>query len=180
MNHALSRPRDGFPIIRHNEICDFTANIMSEVCHNVSIEPYLQPVTGESLSFATSNSQDGARSDIAMNDFWGGQFERTFFDIKVFNPFAPSNGHFQPSNSYRAHENAKKRMYKQQIREIEHSSFTTLVMSLTGGLGREAQAAYMHLASLLAAKRGSPYSTTMGWLHRSLSFALLCSSIPCK
>ena len=180
MDHALSCPRGGFPIIRHNEIRDFTANIMSEVCHNVSIEPHLQAVTGESLSLAMSNSQDGARLDIAMNGFWGGQFERTFFDVKVFNPFAPSNENFQPSNSYRAHENAKKRMYEQRIREIKHSSFTPFVISLTGGLGREAQAAYMHLASLLAAKRDSPYSTTMGWLHCSLSFALLCSSIPCK
>ena len=51
--------------------------------------------------------------------------------------------------------------------------------SLTGGLGREAQAAYKHLASLLAAKRDSPYSTTMGWLRCSLSFALLRSSILC-
>ena len=179
VDHALSCPRGGFPIIRHNEIRDFTANIMSEVCHNVSIEPHLQPVTGESLSFATSNSQDGARLDIAANGFWGGRFERTFFDVKVFNPFAPSNRHSQPSNSYRAHENAKKRMYEQRIREIEHSSFTPLVMSLTGGLGREAQAAYKHLASLLAAKRNSPYSTTMGWLRCSLSFALLRSSILC-
>ena len=171
MDHALSCPRGGFPIIRHNKIRDFTANIMSEVCHNVSIEPHLQAVTGESLSFTTSNSQDGARLDIAMNGFW---------DVKVFNPFAPSNGHFQPSNSYRAYENSKKRMYEQRIRKTEHSSFTPLVISLTSGLGREAQAAYMHLASLLAAKRDSPYSTTMGWLHCSLSFALLCSSIPCK
>ena len=179
VDHALSCPRGGFPIIRHNEIRDFTANIMSEVCHNMSIEPHLQPVTGESLSFATSNSQDGARLDIAANGFWGGWFERTFFDVKVFNPFAPSNRHSQPSNSYRAHENAKKRMYEQRIREIEHSSFTPLVMSLTGGLGREAQAAYKHLASLLAAKRNSSYSTTMGWLRCSLSFALLRSSILC-
>ena len=62
-------------ICSHNEIRDFTANIMSEVCHNVSIEPHLQPVTGESLSFATSNSQDGARLDIAANSFWGGRLK---------------------------------------------------------------------------------------------------------
>ena len=154
-------------------------NLLSEVCHNVSTEPHLQPVTGESLAFATSNAQDGARLDIAANGFWGGRFERTFFDVKVFNPFAPSNRHSNPSVSYRSHENAKKRKYEQRIREIEHSSFTPLVMSLTGGLGREANVAYKHLASLLAERRNQPYSSTMGWLRCSLSFALLRSSILC-
>ena len=179
MDHALSCPKGGFPILQHNEIRDLTANLLSEVCHNVSTEPHLQPLTGESLSLATANSQDGARLDIAANGFWGGCFKRTFFDVKVFNPYAPSNRHTQPSSGYRAHENAKKRTYEQRIREIEHSSFTPLVMSLTGGLGREAQAAYKHLASLLASKRDQPYSVTMGWLRCSLSFALLCSSILC-
>ena len=91
VEHALSCPKGGFPTLRHNEIRDLTANLLSEVCHNVSTEPHLQPVTGESLAFATSNAQDGARLDIAANGFWGGRFERTFFDVKVFNPFAPSN-----------------------------------------------------------------------------------------
>ena len=53
------------------------------------------------------------------------------------------------------------------------------MISLTGGLDREADTAYKHLASLLAAKRDSPYSTTMGWLRCSLSFAILRSSILC-
>ena len=179
VEHALSCPKGGFPILRHNEIRDFTANLLSQVCHNVSIEPHLQPVTGETFSFATSNVQDGARLDIAANGFWGGRFERTFFDVKVFNPFAPSNRHSQPAGSYRAHENTKKRIYEQRIREIEHSSFTPLVMSLTGGLGREAGIAYKRLASLLPSKRDQPYCKTMGWLRCSLSFALLRSSILC-
>ncbi len=33
------------------------------------MEPDLQPLTGETLSYATSNSQDGARLDIAANGF---------------------------------------------------------------------------------------------------------------
>ena len=107
-------------MIIQRKIAQLTANLLSEVCHNVSTEPHLQPVTGESLAFATSNAQDGARLDIAANGFWGGPFERTFFDVKVFNPFAPSNRHTNPSVSYRSHENAKKRKYEQRIREIEH------------------------------------------------------------
>ena len=40
---------------------------------------------------ATSNAQDGARLDIVANGFWGGRFERTYFDVRVFNPHAPSH-----------------------------------------------------------------------------------------
>eukprot|EP00731_Ephydatia_muelleri_P017662 Em0010g760a len=41
--HALSCPKGGFPSIRHNEIRDYTAYLLSEICHNASTEPHLQP-----------------------------------------------------------------------------------------------------------------------------------------
>ena len=37
-------------IIRHNEICDVLAGLLSETCHDVSVEPTLQPLTGVSFS----------------------------------------------------------------------------------------------------------------------------------
>ena len=40
--HALSCPRGGFPSIRHNEIRDITANLLSEVCNDTRVEPDLQ------------------------------------------------------------------------------------------------------------------------------------------
>ena len=49
IEHSLSCPRGGFPIIRHNKIRDVIANLLSEVCHNVNIEPGLQGLTGEVL-----------------------------------------------------------------------------------------------------------------------------------
>ena len=61
----------GYPSIRHNEIRDLTAELLSEVCHSVSIEPHLQPLGGETLRGASANIQDGARLDIAANGFWG-------------------------------------------------------------------------------------------------------------
>ena len=36
-------------------------------------------------------TQDGARLDVAMNGFWGGQSEKCFIDVRVFNPYAASN-----------------------------------------------------------------------------------------
>ena len=164
MNHALSCPKGGFPSIRHNEIRDITANLLSEVCHSVSTEPHLQPICGESLTGASANVEDGARLDILANG------ERAFFDVRVFNPHVPSNRQTQLAASYRCHETLKKRTYEQRIREVEHGSFTPLVLSATGGLGRAATVKYRHLASLLYSKWNQPYSTTMGWLRCRLSF----------
>ena len=102
-------------------------------------EPHLQPITGEVPTSATANFQDGARLDVAADGFWGSRFESAFFDVKVFNPYAPSNRRPQPSACYRTHEASKKRAYERRIREVEHASFTPLIFSATGGLGREAQ-----------------------------------------
>ena len=121
----------------------------------------------------------GARLDIVENGFWGGTFERAFFDVRVFNPFVTSNSQTQPANVYRQHENVKKRSYEQRIREVELSSFTPLVFAQTGGLGPAATVFYKRLASLLASKWDQPYSTTMGWLRCRISFSLLRSSIMC-
>ena len=163
----------------HDEIRDVTANLLSFVCHNVSVELTLQPISDETLAGASVNTQDGARSDISASGFWDGRFERAFFDIRVFNPHAQSNRHIQLSACYRRHENTKKRAYEQRIHEVEHASFTPLVMSLTGGLGREATSMYKRLASLLSTKCDQPYSKVMGWLRCWLSFSLLHSSVLC-
>ena len=75
------------------------------------------------------------------------------------------------------HEREKKRAYEQRVREVEHSSFTPLVLAATGGLGNEATIFYKHLASMLSQKWDSPYSTTLCWLRCRLAFSLLRSSI---
>ena len=172
----LSCAKGGYPSIRHNEIRDFTAHLMTEVCHNVAVEPHLQPLTGESLHGLSSNTEDGARLDVAADGFWGSRFERAFFDVRVFNPYAPSNKRSTLQACYRKHENTKKRAYDQRIREVEHGTFSALVFSSTGGMGRQAITTYKRLASLIAEKRDEPYSITMGWIRCRLSFSLLRSS----
>ena len=72
---------------------------------------------------------------------------------------------------YRSHENAKKRSYDQRIREVEHGSFTPLVLSCTGGMGRAAINTYKRLATLISTKRDDIYSNTMGWIRCRLSFS---------
>ena len=50
---------------------------MSEVCHDVCIEPSLQPITGEAFSGTSAITDDGARFDAAANGFWGDAFSWT-------------------------------------------------------------------------------------------------------
>ena len=83
VEHALS-------CITHNEIRDYTAYVLSKICHNVLFEPHLQPITGEFHTSASANFQDGTRLDVAADGFWGSRLEKAFFDVKVFYPYAPS------------------------------------------------------------------------------------------
>ena len=41
----------GFPTIRHNDVRDITASLLTEVYHNVATEPPLQPLSGEALTY---------------------------------------------------------------------------------------------------------------------------------
>ena len=128
----------GFPTLRHNEIRDLTASLLMEVCSNVVIEPELQHLSGEVLHGNTANRDKGDRLDIAADDFWGPGRERNYVDIRVFNPFAPVNKKPSLATVYRRHEKEKKRSYNQRVTEVEHSSFSPLVFSLTGVMAKEA------------------------------------------
>ena len=151
--------------------------MLSEVCHNVSIEPHLQPLSGETMSLRSANTEDNSRLDIAAYGFWGSRFERAFFDVRVFNPCARSNRQTSLLSTYRRHEQEKKRQYDQRIREVEHSTFTPLVLSTTGGMGRAATTFYKRLAAMLSEKKDVPYSKMIGWICCRMSFSLLRASI---
>ena len=49
VEHALTCPTGGLPMLRHNDISDLTADLMTEVCNNVCTEPELQPLSGKNL-----------------------------------------------------------------------------------------------------------------------------------
>ena len=91
VEHALSCNPGGFPIIRHNELRDITADMLSQVCHNVSVEPHLQTLSGEEMSHSTAIREDSARLYVKANGFFGDNFHTTYFDVRVFNPHTPSN-----------------------------------------------------------------------------------------
>ena len=86
-------PKGGFPTIRHNELRDITASLLSEVCHNVATEPLLQPLSGESLIHRTTITTDDSRLDVRARGFWSAA-QDAYFDVRVFHPNASSNSCF--------------------------------------------------------------------------------------
>jgi len=48
----------------------FLPHFCQKVCHNVKVEPNLQPLTGEELRYRTAVCDDDARLDIRAAGFW--------------------------------------------------------------------------------------------------------------
>ena len=178
VDHALSCSSGGFPSLRHNEIRDMTAEMMSTVTSCVGVEPELQPLSGEVLTQKTANRQDGARLDVRSMGFWE-RSQAAFFDVRVFNPLAATNRNHSLESLYKKNEKEKRNAYEQRVREIEHGSFTPLVFSATGGMGPAAKTTYSRLAALIADKNEQPYSKTINLIRCKINFSLLRSAIRC-
>ena len=109
MHHGLCTllSKGGLPLLHHNEIRDLTATLLNEVHSQVCTEPELQYVNNpDEFHLSTSNTQEGACLDIAMDGFWGGSSQRRFVDVlmsshaasyyppcKLWWIFCPSSSH---------------------------------------------------------------------------------------
>jgi len=151
---------------------------MKEVCYDVELEPVLQSLQGESFNNRTTSTEDDARLDIKANGLWDSRFSRTFFDVKIFNPFAKSCPKI-PRDAYKHHESQKKLKYEQRIKEVENSTFNPLIFSCTGGSGPSATKVMKQLASKISEKKQEPYADVINYIRTKISFALLRSSILC-
>ena len=136
VNHAMNCKRGGFIIMRHNNIRDFEANLMRKVCNDVETKPSLQPINGENVAGLTG---DEANPDVRARDVWR-PGQNAFFDIRVTNTNSDSQMHLSPDKILRKHEMEKKRNYNQRIMNIEHGTFTPLVVSIKGGEDAESLA----------------------------------------
>ena len=141
VDHAFNCPRGGFPSISHNELRDITASLMKEVCHNVTIEPILQPLAGETLHPRSAIVDDNARSDVRAEGFWDCRQLHAYFYVKVFNPTAATY------RNKTLQEAGKRREYQDRILNVEHGSFSPLIFSTAGGMGLTASVVFRRLAS---------------------------------
>ena len=168
----------GIPTICHNEIHDITAPMLTKICHNVSTEPPLLPLTSESFAHCSASRDPNARLDIHARGFWN-TGQDAFFDVRVFHPNASSNRSMTIASAYRKHELTKKREYAQCVWDVKHCVFTPLVLSTTDGMGWEAVIFYKRLADGISRKEQKAYSVVMGWIDWSFdAVSPLQSSIP--
>ena len=172
MTHALHCPKGCYTIVRHNEIRDTFANLMSEVCRDVAVEPLLQPLDGETLD-RNSTATDDFCVDMKANSLWGTVFDRTFLDVKIFNPLAKSCLK-TIRDSYKYHEELNSNM----DRGLE----TSRTALSTPSCFRQLEAVLRWVKSWndahkICEKREEKYSDVMSFFRTKISFALLKSSI---
>jgi len=175
INHALKCKRGGYVSLRHNSLRDTTAELLSQTCKDVMIEPPLLDLNGESLT-PGSILGNSARLDVSCRSFWT-PLERAFLDIRVFHPQAPTNAARTIPNMYSWHEKTKKTSYNSRVVQVEKGTFTPIVFSTSGGMGKEAQKFYQHFAQKLSWKTGQKYNETITLVRRRLRFDLLKTTI---
>ena len=175
LQHALSCKKGGFVSLRHNELRNSIAIMLDKICKDVVVEPALQPLTGEDLPEATAIAGDDARLDIHARGFWQ-TGQSAFFDIRVFNPLANRHVKHSLRKCFESNEREKKKAYNRRVLEIEHGSFTPLVFSATGGVGRECAKFITRLAEMVANKQDKPYGEVICWIRRKLSISL-CKAV---
>ena len=159
-------------MMRHNRVRDLEAELMKEVCHNVQIEPELLPIEGDGPR--RGNTAEKARLDVAGVGVWG-SYEKTFLDIRIMHPNAPTYVKKPIEDVYLLHENEKKNKYNERVIQIEKGSFTPIVGSTLGGFGKEADRHHKRIASLIAAKRNENYADVITYIRTRLRFSVLKS-----
>ena len=175
--HAMICPRGGFPTIRHNEVRDIVADLLTEVCSDVAVEPVLAPITGEVFLSASTNTANDARADVRARGFWT-RAQNAFFDVRVFHPDAASYKSKPVSDLLKQHERRKKSEYAERINNVDRGSFTPLVFTTAGCCAPECTAFIKRLCALLATA-DRPYAQLMAYVRCRLSFALLRAAIMC-
>ena len=164
--------------MRHDGPKLLFAGLAKEAFRDVEVEPKLQPLTGESFELKTTNIQDDARSDVRIRSFWR-KVRNAFFDFKVSYPFASTYRNQSIESMYKTMEKTKKREYQRRIFEIEDGDFTPMIMTSTGGMGREMSIAIGHLARTLADKKNNNYSDVIRLIRCQFNFAIIRSSLIC-
>ena len=99
--------------------------------------------------------------------------------MRVCHPNAVSYRDPEPKQIYRIHESEKNRLYSRRVLDIEHGTFTPLVFTTTGGMGKEWLKYHSRLAQLIAIKKGEQYAKTITWIRTRTSFALWRSALVC-
>ena len=102
-----------------------------------------------------------------------------FFDIKVFNPFAKTYLNMKNEAAFNQNERGKKTSYNQRVIDVEHGSFSPIVLSAFGGCGKETERVITKLVQKLSEKKDVPNSVMANYVRTKLSFELVKAQVMC-
>jgi hypothetical protein len=180
IEHAMSCRKGGLILHRHNDLVSTWGQLCGQALtpSTVSDEPLIlpsrdMPVEGTARTIPSPE----LRGDLAVHGFWS-KGQTAIFDFRVTDTDQPSNRNTDPSKVLLRHEKEKKAKYGDHC-IARRRTFTPLVFSVDGLLGKEATAASKRLASSLAAKWKRSYSEICGFVRSRISFALVRSSSRC-
>ena len=176
-DHAMQCVNGGFVHKRHDQIRDMMGKLLNEVAYDVRIEPPLEGLTGEQLQ-NSANKDTEARLDVAARGFWQ-DGAMAFFDVRVFNPFAKTHINQKLQAAFDSNERQKKAQYNERVINVEHGSFTPIVLSAYGGAGRETERFFALLIRKIAEKRDVPISVVANYVRTKISFVLVRSQVLC-
>jgi len=172
VDHALSCSKGGYTILCHNTIRDTMAEIMNYAgLKAVQTEKLMLPCSGHNFH-PSANVAEDARMDVVCLGLWRYQ-QLAYLDVRIFHPNAPSYVSKPLRALYSYHESAKKRAYSRRVIEVEHGTFSPLVMSTYGGCGPEMDKVLKKAATMISNRTGELYSEVMAHLRVKIRFSLL-------
>ena len=175
VTHTLNCKKGGFVTMRHNNLRDFKADMLSKMVNDVETEPELQSVKGEVIEGLSGNA---SRPDIrARGVRRAGQ--NAFFDVRVTNTHSSSQIHLTTEIVLKKHEQEKKRNFSRRIMNTEQGTFTPSVFSVSGGMVKECSMFHKHVAERLAIKTGERYEKLISTIRCKLSFLIFKSALIC-
>jgi hypothetical protein len=178
--HAMSCRKGGLILHRHNDMVTTWGQLCGQALtpSTVSDEPLIN--SSRDVVVAGTQRTEPApelRGDLAVHGFWT-KSQTAIFDVRITDTDQPSNRNTDPAKVLLRHEKEKKDKYG-ALCIARRRTFTPLVFSIDGLLGKEAKAASKRLASILAGKWKRSYSELCGFVRSRLSIALIRSSSRC-
>ena len=108
--------------------------------------------------------------------FWR-RGQNAFFDVRVTNADNISQQNTHLDSVVKKHETEKKKKYNRRVMEVEHGSFTPLVITTSGVMSHECLKYHKALAEKISTKKDERYDTIMRYLRvklLALKSTLLC------
>ena len=99
--------------------------------------------------------------------------------MRITNPDTASQRGKSIDAILKSHEQEKKRQYNARVMEVEHSTFTPIVLTTKGVMGKECQIFHKSLAEKLSLKTGDRYEEVTRLIRVKLSFIVLKAALLC-